>query len=195
GVLWAVTVLWAPKNDHLVLHKVTRGTLPITIVERGSLESAKNVDIYCRVKSKTQGGTASTIKWVIDDGTHVVYDRPRDQVSVAFVWDDKSSSYGEEKVSSGGTIQTVKVRDTKSGRWVYADLLMELDDSALVENLKTQQITVDQKKADSIKAEEDYKIQLSQNYSDIEKAKTDVLLAELDLRKYTGLIVEPGSKK
>lgn len=51
---------------------VKKEVLRVTIVERGNLESAENSDIVCRVKAKTQGGTiASTIKWVIDDGTLV----------------------------------------------------------------------------------------------------------------------------
>jgi len=49
-----------------------RQKLMVTIVERGSLESAENSDIICRVKAGTKGSTiASTIKWVIDDGTQV----------------------------------------------------------------------------------------------------------------------------
>jgi HlyD family secretion protein len=46
--------------------------LKLTIVARGSLESAKNGDIVCNVRSGQKGGTiASTIKWVIDAGTEV----------------------------------------------------------------------------------------------------------------------------
>src|SRR5437660_1742855 len=46
--------------------------LKVTIVERGNLESAENSDITCRVQARTKGSTiASTIKWVIDDGTLV----------------------------------------------------------------------------------------------------------------------------
>ena len=53
-------------------YTVKKEILRVTIVERGNLESAENSDIVCRVKAKTQGGTiASTIKWVIDDGTQV----------------------------------------------------------------------------------------------------------------------------
>src|SRR5438128_29882 len=56
----------------LVLHKVRRERLLVTIVERGALESAENNDITCKVKARTQGSTtASTIKWVIDDGSRV----------------------------------------------------------------------------------------------------------------------------
>ncbi len=51
---------------------VTFEILKVTIVERGALESAENSDIVVRVKAGSKGSTiASTIKWVIDDGTQV----------------------------------------------------------------------------------------------------------------------------
>ncbi len=53
-------------------YTVKRETLRVTIVERGSLESAENADIVVRVKAGAKGSTnASTIKWVVDDGTQV----------------------------------------------------------------------------------------------------------------------------
>src|SRR5262245_57021714 len=53
-------------------HVVKKEPMRVTIVERGSLESAKNEDIIVRVKAGARGSTnASTIKWVIDDGTEV----------------------------------------------------------------------------------------------------------------------------
>lgn len=51
---------------------VSRQKLQLTITERGALESAENSEIFCRVKSGAKGsGAATTIKWVIEDGTHV----------------------------------------------------------------------------------------------------------------------------
>ncbi len=50
---------------------VVKERLRLTIVERGGLESAENSDIYCRVKSGSKGATATTIRWVIDDGSRV----------------------------------------------------------------------------------------------------------------------------
>jgi HlyD family secretion protein len=47
--------------------------LQLSIVERGTLESAENSEIVCRVKASGKGSTISTtIKWIIDDGTQVV---------------------------------------------------------------------------------------------------------------------------
>jgi multidrug resistance efflux pump len=116
-----------------------KGKLAITVKERGILESAQNNDVLCRVKARTQNATvATTIKWVIDDGSPVKKD----------------------------------------------DLLLEFDDSGLVEGLKTQNIAVDQARAAWITAQEQYKIQLSQNDSDIQTKRTALELASIDLEKY-----------
>jgi multidrug efflux pump subunit AcrA (membrane-fusion protein) len=69
-VLLMVFVQGAPYKGPTYV--VKRAPMEVTIVERGSLESAKNEDIIVRVKAGTRGSTnASTIKWVIDDGTEV----------------------------------------------------------------------------------------------------------------------------
>ena len=118
---------------------VKKAKLKVAIVERGSLESAKNSDIICTVRSGNKGSTNSTtIKWVVDPGVEV-----------------------------------------KKG-----DKLIELDDSGLQETLKTQKITVDTDKALWVQADEQYRIQESQNESDIEAAKNVLDLAKIDLTKY-----------
>jgi HlyD family secretion protein len=56
----------------LVTHKVKYERLELTITEPGALESAKNSDIYCNVKSGARGSNnATNIKWLIDDGSQV----------------------------------------------------------------------------------------------------------------------------
>ena len=100
--------------------------LQLTITERGTLESAENSDIVCRVKARSQGSTiATTIRWVIDDGTQV-----------------------------------------RRGRQ-----LVQLDDSGLHEQLKTQNIASNQARADWIQADKNYEIVGSQNNSDIATAR------------------------
>jgi HlyD family secretion protein len=54
------------------IYVVKKEPMQVTIVERGSLESAFNSDIIVRVKAGGRGSTnASTIKWVVDDGNQV----------------------------------------------------------------------------------------------------------------------------
>ncbi|HEY7156958.1 MAG TPA: hypothetical protein VH575_23520 [Gemmataceae bacterium] len=55
----------------LILHAIKREKLRITIVDRGTLESAENNEIVCKVKAKAQGAAATSIRWVIDNGTMV----------------------------------------------------------------------------------------------------------------------------
>jgi RND family efflux transporter MFP subunit len=51
---------------------VKRADLDVIVTERGVLESARNSDIYCPVRSGTRGSTNPTIiKWIIDEGTEV----------------------------------------------------------------------------------------------------------------------------
>ncbi len=49
-----------------------RGDVVLMVMARGTLESSKNTDIYCTVKPRGFGNTvATTIRWVIDNGTRV----------------------------------------------------------------------------------------------------------------------------
>lgn len=138
GAWWMFTGLRTPRTD-LITHTVRLESLQQTIVERGALESAENRDVVCRVKAGTKNSTtATTIKWVIEDGTLV--------------------SAGQK--------------------------LVELDDSGLQEQLKSQKIIVDQARATWIQADENYKIVESQNESDIAAAAVAVDLAVLDLEMY-----------
>ncbi|HEV2950011.1 MAG TPA: hypothetical protein VGX70_21720, partial [Gemmataceae bacterium] len=169
----------------LVTHKVHFGRLELTIVERGALESANNHDIVCRVKAKSQQSqTSTTIKWIIDDGTHVLHNRPLNTVQSIIAWDPKTTSFVEKPGNKDGLSRVVEIKDEDAGKTIYADLLVELDDSGLIEQLKDQKIVVDKAEADKIAAEEAYNIQLSQNKSDIETKRTALELARIDLEKY-----------
>jgi multidrug efflux pump subunit AcrA (membrane-fusion protein) len=60
----------APVRADVLLHIVKREPLIVTVAEKGTLESADNRDITCKVRAGTKG-FASTINWVLDDGTRV----------------------------------------------------------------------------------------------------------------------------
>ena len=55
----------------LILHTVKKEKLLITITERGNLESAINNELSCGVKAKTPTAPATSIRWVIDNGSIV----------------------------------------------------------------------------------------------------------------------------
>lgn len=138
--------LFATARPDLVLHKVRPEFLAVTVVERGTLESAENKDVTCKVKAGSKGTYASTIRWVIDDGSIV-----------------------------------------QKGQ-----LLMELDDSALQDQYRTQSIAVEKAKAEWVKADEDLTITVKQNQSDIATADAALAIAVLDLDKMLGLRVDPA---
>jgi multidrug efflux pump subunit AcrA (membrane-fusion protein) len=64
------------------------------------------------------------------------------------------------------------------------DVVVELDDSALQDQLISQQIVVDKAKGDWDTAEEEYKITLSQNASDIATQKLNIEVGQLTLDEY-----------
>jgi multidrug resistance efflux pump len=172
-------------HTDLVLHKVKFERLPLTIVEKGTLESKKNNDIKCTVKARTPGSqTSTTIRWVLDDGTHVSANRDLSEVSLIYEWNDKEARYDEKPGPAPNGVKVVRVFDGP-GQSHLADLVVELDDSGHQDTLKTQSITVDKAESDKIQSEEKYRSDLSQNASDIAAAKNTLKLAELELEKYT----------
>src|SRR5437870_5475029 len=67
GVLWWTGALAIRPPFNGPTATVHSEQLKVTIVARGNLESAKNGDIVCTVRSGTKGGTnATTIKWLIE---------------------------------------------------------------------------------------------------------------------------------
>lgn len=127
----------AQARTDLLYHTVRKEPMQLTVVERGTLESADNRDVICRVKAGNKASNL-TIKWVIEDGTLV-----------------------------------------KQGQ-----LLVEIEDTALQDQLKTQTIALDTARGNMIQAEEDYKIAVSQATSELATSEVNLKLTEIDLEKY-----------
>jgi HlyD family secretion protein len=146
-------------HPDLLLHKVKHERLELLIEERGTLESGKNSDVYCRVKAGAKNSVvATTIKNLVDDGSPVKGPKAM-------------QSFWGSVIAEG-------------------DVIVELDDSGLQEQLKTERITLDQAYSAKIQAEETLKITLSQNDKDKKTAETNVELAIINLMKYSGLARE-----
>lgn len=89
--------------------------------------------------------------------------------------------------SKGSTVSTtIKWIIDDGAQVVRGERLIELDDSGLQDQLKDQNNKVNDARAKYIEAEEKVLIQESQNFSDIETAKINLVLAELELKKYLG---------
>jgi biotin carboxyl carrier protein len=118
-----------------------RGTVSAAVVERGTVEPADVADVVCRVKNRGKAdAAATTIRWVIDDGTSV-----------------------------------------KKG-----DKLVELDDSALQEDLRAQKAAHAQAVAARAEAEEQLGLVRRENEVEVRLAEVQVKLAEVELKKYSG---------
>ena len=71
GFRWYRQKTPAPTQP-LILHTVTPADLPITVTERGNLESQSNIEIICEVDAVEGRGTVGTqIVWIIPNGTSV----------------------------------------------------------------------------------------------------------------------------
>ena len=126
-------------NQSLIFHSVSRGNLPITVVERGNLESQKNVQVYCDVDDFRNDGIHGTpIIWIVPNGS---------------------------SVNKG-------------------DLLVELDATALREELDEQLLDTEQARAEQLQAHARLENQLTQNETARENAELQVKLAELDLQMF-----------
>jgi len=187
---WVHSARGASRAD-LVLHTVKYDRLELTVVERGALESSKNSDIYCRVKAGSKNTTiAAQIKWLLDDGSEVSGSRSLQDVRTIYTWDDTAGTYQSRRGPNPDGFTVVELQHKKNGEKYYADLLVDLDDSGLQEQLKAEKITLDKAESDKIQAEEQYKITVSKNESDIKTAETTIELAAIDLSKFTGIEVE-----
>ncbi len=158
----------------LVLHKVEYGRLELTIVERGALESAHNSDVYCRVKTATV--KPPNIKTVIDDGTAVFFDRPLEECKTIYSWDESKEVYVPHKGPMADGAVVIEDVDKETGKKHYADLLVDIEDSALQDLLKDRKTAVDKAELDKVTAD-----------ADIDTAKTKLENARFALMKYTGL--------
>jgi multidrug resistance efflux pump len=90
------------------------------------------------------------------------------------------------RVRAGSKATTLNIKWViDDGAQVKAgDTLMEIDDSPLQDALKTEKIALDQAHAAWVAAEENYKIQSSQNESDIKTAEVNLQLKKIDLKNY-----------
>ena len=60
----------AEARPDVLTHTVKTENLKVTVTEKGTLESAVNMDLICKVRAGSKG-FATTINWVIEDGSKV----------------------------------------------------------------------------------------------------------------------------
>jgi HlyD family secretion protein len=70
AVGWYAFLRPADARADVLLHTVKKEPLVVTVAEKGTIESAGNRDIVCKVRAGTKG-YSTTINWVIEDGARV----------------------------------------------------------------------------------------------------------------------------
>lgn len=149
----------------LVTHRVGYENLQLTITERGTLEAADNRDVYCRVKARSQQSTvATTIKWVIDDGSQV----KQGQLLVEL---DDSGLYEQQKN------QKITLDKARS-EFIQAEENLKITESQNETDIKTAEIAVELAKLDLEKYIDG---EYEQSKKDI---KNRILQAESDLEQW-----------
>jgi len=143
---------------------VPREKLKVAIVERGTLESARNGDIVCTVRSGTKGSTiATTIKWVIEPGVQVVKgDRLVELDSSGFVEQLKD--------------QRIKVDQAKAA-WVTANEQYHIQESQNESDFEAARNTLELASIDLdryVKAEFDQALEDVDGRLEIARANLDV---------------------
>lgn len=149
----------------LLTHKIKREPMKITIVDRGSVESAENNEIICKVKAKSQGGAASSIRWIVDNGAYVK------KGDTLVELDD--SSWADQLITQQIALTTAK------GDLDQAKATYELDMVASEGAIKTAEVNLEVAK---ITLEEYLKGQYEQSRVDFENqltmARSDVVMWE-----------------
>lgn len=81
------------ERPDVLLHKAKKEDLTVTVTEKGTLESADNRDVVCKVRAGNKG-YSTTINWVIDDGTQV----KKNQLLMILDDSDFQDRYRDQKI-------------------------------------------------------------------------------------------------
>jgi multidrug resistance efflux pump len=144
---------------------VRKEKLKVSIIERGTLESARNGDIVCTVRSGTKGSTiATTIKWIIEPGVRVAKgDKLVELDSSGFVEQLKD--------------QRIKVAQAKAS-WITANEAYQIQESQNESDIEAARNTLDLAVIDLEKYEKAEFLQALENIDGrIEIARADAELA------------------
>ncbi len=133
GAAWYFFFSGSTQLVDVVTHTVKKELLESTVVERGTLESSENSDIYCRVKARSQGSNAaSSIRWVIDDGSYVKRGQTVVELDDSFLHEQRNE-------------QLIKV-DQALSSWVTAqeqyEIQLSANESAILQAKSTLELAL-----------------------------------------------------
>jgi HlyD family secretion protein len=135
-----------PPNDSRLTHTISRGDLIVTITEKGTLESAENLEIKCQAR-----GGEIPVLWVIENGTLV---QPgdvlvrlgtlefEDRVSEVSKWAHMTRSE-EERARADVAKSELAIREYLEGRYESELMTLEKDLAVIESSLRTARNTQD----------------------------------------------------
>ena len=116
-------------GEAFVLHEVKSQDLDIAVTERGSLESARNVDLVCEVEARSPQSAATTILQIVKEGT---------QVTKGEMLVELDSASLKDQI----TQQQIKVEQAKA-QLTKSNTDLEITRSQSASDIATAQIAVD----------------------------------------------------
>lgn len=133
-------------GEQYVLHEVKAQDLDLLVTERGSLESARNVDLVCEVEARSPQSAATTILQIVKEGTQVTKG-------------DQLVELDSASLKDQITQQLIKVEQAKA-QLTKAVTELEIAKSQNDSDIKTAQIAVDLAEIDLKKYREGDYLQL-----------------------------------
>lgn len=135
------------ERPDVLLHKVKKDDLNVTVTEKGTLESADNRDVVCKVRAGSKG-YASSINWVVDDGTYV----KKGQLLMILDDSDFQDRFRDQKIK----VDTALADKLNAEQAYYIQLKQnEIDIAMQQTKVAVAEITLDQ--YTGVKANEDLK--------------------------------------
>jgi len=131
----------SPKSGPKLTHTIARGDLLVTVIEQGTLESANNLEIRCKVEGW------STVNWVVESGTVV---KPGDEL-VRLDSSSKEETISQKKIDyqrslaglAGAEAEKARaeiaIPEYEEGRYVAQLESLKKDEAIAKSNLRTSQ--------------------------------------------------------
>lgn len=182
----AVLIVGAMKSEETgprLTHVVTCGDLLVTVTEQGTLESAENTEIKCKVRGQ------NTVIWVVDSGTHVEEGDVLLKLDTLFIeeqidertkysnWSRSAAEHSKMRVSRA----ELAVKEYEQGRFVTELMAAEKDLVLAEANLGTAKNILSHTER---MAESGYRseLDLEEREFAVEQAELEVSLKKTQLR-------------
>ena len=181
GVLALAAVLIAgsmssPEAGPKLTHTITRGNVIVSVTEQGTLESAENTEIKCKVRGQ------STVLWVVESGTMVKTGDVLVRLDTSFIEEQINertkyahwSRSGAERSKANVVRAELAVSEYEQGR--YVSELMTLEKELAVAESKLR-ATTNMLSHARVMADSEYVSE-----SDVEEKEFAVAQADLDVK-------------